>query len=381
MANYDKTNPYLASLTERYSLCRSGSKKNTYHLILDLKGSGIQYEVGDSIAIFPTYETEIVSRLIKRLGASGAEPIIDKQSGATYSLHDYLAKKANLGDVSRKLIGEIAKRQTNLQKKEQLEFLISEGQKEALKNFQATHEVWDTLEENFEVVFSPQELCQLLQPLLPRFYSIASSMASVGEEVHLTVAEVVYETNSQQRRGVCTHFLCNTAPLHERSIPIYIQSSHGFAPPSQGEAAAVMIGPGTGVAPFRAFMQEREAKGAEGKNWLFFGEWHRDHHFYYEMEWERHIQAGRLRVDTAFSRDQEHKVYVQHRMLENGAELFALMETGGHFYVCGDAQKMAKDVDAALHQIVEKHAVCSPQAAKDYIKQLKSAKRYLRDVY
>ncbi len=378
---YNKANPFLASLTERYSLCQSGSEKNVSHVILSLKGSNISYRVGDSVSVFAINDPEVVENTIKYLQATGAESVTCKHSGEVYTLRDYFTKKSNLADVPRKLIAEICQRQTNAEKKERLTYILSEGQKEALKEYQGAHEVWDALLENQEVLFSPQEFCHLLMPLLPRFYSIASSQESVGEEVHLTVAELVYETNGYTRRGVCTHYLCRLAPLHQHVIPIYVQASNEFTIPEDNAAAMIMVGPGTGVAPYRAFMQERLVRQASGANWLFFGEWHRDQQFLYGDYWQELVEAGKLRLDTAFSRDQEHKIYVQHRMLEHGSELFSWLEQGAYFYVCGDAHRMAKDVDAALHQIVQVHGKCDEASAKEYIKKLKAAKRYLRDVY
>jgi len=378
---YNKNHPFLASLTERYSLCKSGSEKNISHVVLSLKGSQIKYQVGDSISIFAVNDAEVVENTIGALRALGIEIVNDKHLEATYQLREFLTRKSNLTDVPRKLIVEMAQRQTNPEKKERLDYLLQEDRKETLKEYQASHEVWDALTDNEEVVFSPQELCHILLPLLPRFYSIASSMNEVGDEVHLTVAELVYETNGHVRRGVCTHYLCNLAPMHEHVIPVYIQPSNGFTLPEDDSASIIMVGPGTGVAPYRGFMQERLFRGATGKNWLFFGERYSHQQYLYEEYWNQLVSAGNLRVNTAFSRDQEHKIYVQHRMQEEGSNLFSWLENGAYFYVCGDAHRMAKDVDAALHQIVEIHGKCTPQAAKDYVKSLKASKRYLRDVY
>lgn len=378
---YHKSNPFFAKITQRYNLCSQGSDKDTYHVVLDVKGSEMSYKVGDSVAVFSVNDPSIVNLTLRTLHASGSEIIIDKHSGEEWRLDSYLTKQANLSDVPRKLISEFCQRQTNPQKKERLEFLFAEGQKEALKEYQASHEVWDALEENSEIIFSPQELCHLLMPLLPRFYSIASSRAAVGEEVHLTVSELKYETNGYQRHGVCTHYLCRLAPMNEKVVAIYLHPSQGFTVPSNPATPILMVGPGTGVAPFRAFLQERIAQGATGLNWLIFGERHRDFNFYYGDYFHELVQAGKLRLDTAFSRDQEHKIYVQHRMLENGEDVFALLERGGVFYVCGDAHRMAKDVDATLHHIVQKHGNLDEHAAKEYIKKLKAEKRYLRDVY
>lgn len=378
---YNKSNPFLASIAERYDLCAKGSDKNTCHVVLNIKDSGMTYRVGDSIAVFSINDQEVVDKTLIALGATGSEKIVDKHSSQEWILNDFFIKKANLAEVPRKLINEFYQKQTDPKKKERLFFLIGEGQKDALKAYQASHEIWDALEENREVVFTPQELCNLLMPLLPRFYSIASSMMAVGEQVHLTVSELKYETNGHQRHGVCTHFLCRLAPLREKIVPIYLQASHGFTLPADPSTPIIMVGPGTGVAPFRAFLQERMAQGATGLNWLIFGERHQAFNFYYEEYWQELIDAGKLRLHTAFSRDQEHKIYVQHRLLEHGADVFSLLEKGAVLYVCGDAHRMAKDVDAALHNIIQKYGELDEPSVKNYIKKLKAEKRYLRDVY
>lgn len=378
---YSKSNPFFARIKDRYNLCKEGSQKSTFHVVLDLEGSGMTYEVGDSIAIQPTNDPLVVEKILNLLYCTGGEMIRDKHTKEPVLLSDYLTKKVNLSEVPKKLIVELAKHQTNFQKKERLDFILSEGQKESLKEYQSSHELWDTLAENDEILLQPEELCHMLQPLLPRFYSIASSMKRVGNEVHLLIAELSYETNGHQRLGVCTNYLCRRAPMNVPIIPVYIQPSHGFTVPENGDAAIVMIGPGTGVAPYRAFMQERLIRQHQGINWLFFGEWHRKTEFFYENEWNEWMTSEKLRVDVAFSRDQEHKIYVQHKMLENGKELFELLENHAYLYVCGDAHRMAKDVDAALHLIAKVHGNLDDAGAKDYVKKLRANKRYLRDVY
>lgn len=378
---YNKSHPFLASITERYSLCKDGAEKSTAHVVLNLKGSGISYQVGDSIAVHPINDPELVQNTLDALNATGEETVQEKHTALPWTFREYLARKANLNEVSKKLIGEISQRQSDPQKKERLETLLQEGNREQLKAYQAAHEVWDALQENQESQFSPQEIVLILQPLLPRFYSIASSQLVVGDEVHLTVAELVYETNGHLRRGVCTHYLCRLAPLNETCVPIYIQPGNGFTLPEDLDAPIIMVGPGTGVAPFRAFVQERVAKNAKGLNWLFFGERHSGSTFFYEEFWQEMVKAGHLRLDTAFSRDQEHKIYVQHRLMEKGSEIFALLEQGAYFYVCGDAMRMAKDVDMALHRIISDYGHLDETVAKEYVKRLKKEKRYLRDVY
>lgn len=378
---YNKSNPFLARIKERYNLCKEGSQKSTFHVVLDLEGSGITYEVGDSIAVLPDNDPDIVQKIITLLHAEGNEIITDKRTQALISLKEFLLLKANLAEVPKKLIVESVSRQTDKQKKEHLEFLLGEGQKEALKEYQAAHEAWDFLAENEETHFTPEEFCHLLQPMLPRFYSIASSMSKVGNEVHLLIAELNYVTNGYPRVGICTHYLCRRAPFDSSVIPVYIQPGNGFTIPPDNDAPMIMIGPGTGVAPYLAFMYEREARKATGRHWLFFGEWHRATEFFYEKDWEAFVAAGKLRLDTAFSRDQEHKIYVQHKMMEHGKEFFQWLEEGAYVYVCGDAHRMAKDVDAMLHAIIKEHGKMDDAQVKDYMKNLRSQKRYLRDVY
>ncbi len=377
---YSKTHPFLATVKERYPLSHHGSKKNTQHVVLGIKHSGLTYEVGDSVGVLPVNDPFEVEKTLNALKAKGDEIVHDKQTQKPISLREFLYKKGNLADVSRKLLLEIAQRQMNPAKKEYLESLFVEENKEQLKAYIASHELWDLLEENQEAVFAPEEIAQLLMPLLPRLYSISSSMLAVGEEIHLTVDLLSFYTNGHLRRGVCTHYLCNLAPMHEPVVPIYIQPHHGFTLPQNPDIPIIMVGPGTGVAPFRAFMQERLAKGAKGKNWLFFGEWNRAFDYFYHDFWEG-VDKSILKIDLAFSRDQEHKIYVQHCMKEKASELYRWIQEGAILYVCGDAHHMAKDVDACLHDIIREQGSLSEQDTKNVIKQLKSEKRYLRDVY
>lgn len=376
---YTRTNPFLASIKERYSLCKPGAKKKVYHFALDLKGSGISYQVGDTLGIYPQNDHAVVAHTLKAMQAEGSESVLDR-TGVPFLLKDYLATKANLIEISRKLFHTVSQRQTHPEKMQRLALLQLEENKQALKAYLEERYVWDFLLENAEVTFAPQELVSLLMPLLPRLYSISSSSQVVGEEVHLTVALVEFHSNGHLRHGVCTYFLCEDAPLHSPVIPIYVQPHHGFTLPDPS-LPIIMVGPGTGVAPFRAFMQERDMQCASGKNWLFFGEWHREGHFFYEEFWQKLFTKGKLRLDVAFSRDQEHKVYVQHRMHEKGKELFQWLEEGAYFYVCGDAKRMAKDVEVALLEIIQNQGGMSKDASEQYLKRLRQEKRYLRDVY
>lgn len=381
MTIYSKTNPYIATLKERYSLCKPGSQKHTFHAVLDLQGSGITYNVGDSVAVFAEHDPELVKRTLHAMHCVGGELITEKHTGKSLQLKDFLRTKGNITEVSKKLIRELATRQFDPWKKERLNYILAESNKDAWKEYQAHHELYEVLEENPEVQFEYQELCHFLMPLLPRFYSIASSMKEVGEEVHLTISDLKYLSNGRMRYGVCTHYLCDLAPMHKQVIPIYVQPHHGFTIPPSLDASLIMIGPGTGVAPFRAFMQDRMADKAAGKNWLFFGECNQAFDYFYQDYWESLESKGILKVTTAFSRDQEHKIYVQHRMMEHAEEFFQWLQDGAYVFVCGDMHRMAKDVDAALHKIIQEQGKTDENGAKAYVKKLKTEKRYLRDVY
>lgn len=378
---YSRTNPFVTSIKDRYCLCQADSQKNTQHVVLDLRGSGITYTVGDSIGIYPQNDPTVVEKTLQAMRASGDEVVLDKHTNHPWKLQDFLTKKANIATVSRKLLSEIHRKQSHPPKKQFLDELHHESQKEFLKEHLEARHLWDILLEHGEVLFPPQELCNLLMPLLPRLYSISSSQKAVGDEVHLTVALLEYQSNDQYRRGVCTHYLCELAPVGSPIIPVYIHPHNGFTVPENGDAPIIMIGPGTGVAPFRAFMQERILTGAHGSNWLFFGERNRASNFFYESYWNELVEQDKLRIDLAFSRDQDYKVYVQHRMLEHGKEFFRWLESGAFVYVCGDAHRMAKDVEIALLQIIQEHGRLDEMASKHYLKKLRAEKRYVRDVY
>ncbi len=340
------------------------------------------YEVGDNVGIFPQHDPDLVAKTLKALRIRGNEQVYSKTSGQWMSLTEFLTSKGNITTVSPKLFREVYLRHSDQDKKQQLSSFLEEAHSDALRNYLNQYEVWDFLAAHSEVHFKPQELVDLLMPLLPRFYSISSSQKYVGEEIHLTVTPLEYELNGHQRRGVCTHYLCHLVDLQDPVVPIFIQPSHGFHLPEDLEASLIMIGPGTGVAPFRAFLQERLLHyQSNAKHWLFFGEWNRAYHFFYEEEWAYFGTKGHLRLDLAFSRDQDYKIYVQHKMQEWGKELYHWLEEGAYLYVCGDARRMAKDVEAVLHMIIQEQGSKDILAAKEYLKHLRQQKRYLRDVY
>lgn len=377
---YNKNSPFFAKIKERFSLCHPDSDKLTQHLILDLSNSGISYEVGDSVAIFPQNDKEAVDSILRSLSFSGDE-VIQLKSGGEITLRHFLTYKANISEGTRRLIQLLSAEQKDIQKKNELEHLLKAENRHLLKDFLETFPVLKLLELQGKVLLEKEGFSETLLPLLPRFYSIASSPKKTPVELHLTVAFVEYFNQVGLRRGVCTNYLCHLADVKDTLVPLYIQPHRGFTLPKDSSLPIIMVGPGTGVAPFRAFLEEREEMGASGKNWLFFGERTRDKEFLYRDFWGRLEKAGKLRLDLAFSRDQPHKIYVQHRMRERAKDLFGWLQEGAYFFVCGDMTRMAKDVDQTLFHIVKQEGNMSDEEALSYIKSLKKQGRYLRDVY
>jgi len=380
-SQYNKNNPFLAKLTENRLLNKEGSIKDTRHFVVDISGSDLSYESGDSLGVYPTNHPESVSELLKVLGADGSEQVTLPKEDQAISLREALSSRLSLASPTKKFLAALLDKLNDPAERETLEKLLEPANKDELADYLAKREFIDILEEYPSVSFSPEEFVSQLRKLVPRLYSIASSPAKHPKEIHLTVAVVRYTTNERQRYGVCSTFLAERVALDEASVPVFVTHSH-FGLPEDESTDVIMVGPGTGIAPFRAFLQEREVKGSKGRNWLFFGDQHAASDFLYQEEFEAYEAEGLLnRFDTAWSRDQENKIYVQDRMLEKGAELWSWLQGGAHFYVCGDAKRMAKDVDAALHQIAMDHGGLGEAEAKDYFKLLKKEKRYQRDVY
>lgn len=382
-AAYTKDRPFPAKLTENRLLNKPGSAKETRHFVVDLRGSGLHYKAGDSLGIFPSNRREEVDELIQRLGATGSEPVspASLRLAEPITLRDALTDRLALAKPTRKIIETLAAKATGAEDQAKLAGLLTPQSKDILAGFLEQREFVDLLAEFPSARLTAQEFVDHLRKLMPRLYSIASSGRVFPSDVHLTIAIVRYETNHRQRGGVCSTFLADRAQVGATPVPVFIADSH-FGPPQDGTKDCIMVGPGTGIAPFRAFVQDRVATGATGRNWLFFGDQKRGTDFLYEDEWQHYLAKGQLtRLDTAFSRDQLLKVYVQDRMRENAAELWAWIKGGAHFYVCGDAKRMAKDVDTALHDIVRDKGGLSPEQAIDYVKQMKKERRYQRDVY
>ena len=375
-ALYSRKNPFPAKLKTNRKLTAEGSAKDTRHFEIDLSGSGLAYEVGDSLGVFPTNNPALVQEILSVLGFSGEEQVPDP-NGNSVSIREALSSHYVITQKDKKLLAAIAEKDPSAA--HFVPMTTPEGKAE-LDAYLWGREVIDPLLAHPAAKFTPEEFVKCLRKLQPRLYSIASSQKAHNSEVHLTVAAVRYESNGRPREGVCSTFLADRADT--APVPVFVHTAKHFRVPEDLSTPVIMVGPGTGIAPFMAFLQERKVSGATGKNWLFFGDQKAATDFLYREELEAWQKEGVLhKLSTAFSRDQSEKIYVQHRMLEAAEELYAWLEQGGYFYICGDASRMAKDVDAALHQVVEKASGKSPEEAAAYIEELKKSKRYRKDVY
>jgi sulfite reductase (NADPH) flavoprotein alpha-component len=371
-----RSNPYLARLLDNHRLNTARSAKETRHLAIQLNGSGLTYEVGDALGVMPMNCPALVDEIIRTLGCDGDEAVCDL-SGEGISLRHALLHRFEITKPTFSFLSAVAERSGD----SQLRDLLEPSRKTDLDNFLHGREVIDFLLAFPAAKLTSGEFIGLLRALTPRLYSIASSLKAHPGEVHLCVGTVRYQSHGRARKGVCSTFLADRVEA-DTAVPVFVQPARAFRLPADGSKPIIMIGPGTGVAPFRAFLEERRAVGATGRNWLFFGEQCRASDFFYQEELESMSgQKSLTRLDTAFSRDQPEKVYVQHRMLEHARDLWAWLEEGAHVYVCGDAKRMAKDVDAALHEIIRTAGGQSTEQAAAYVREMKTAKRYQRDVY
>jgi sulfite reductase (NADPH) flavoprotein alpha-component len=378
-AAYSFKNPYPARLTANLKLTGSGSEKDTRHLEIALGDSGLTYLAGDALGVLPTNCPALVAELLAALHATGDEPVPGRD-GAPKPLRDALFADYAITFADRKFIEAVAARGAG-----ELQALLAPERADDLRTYlqgkNEAHDYVEILTAFPGVTFTPEEFVKLLGKLKPRLYSIASSLKAHPGEVHLTVAVVRYTIRGRARRGVCSTFLADRwSGATAAGVWVQNQQKH-FGLPASGDTPIIMVGPGTGVAPFRAYLEERRALGARGRNWLFFGEQRRASDFLYERQFTPWVQDGFLRLDTAFSRDQAQKVYVQHRLAEHAADVWAWLEEGAEFFVCGDKERMAGDVHAELLRIVEKHGGKTPEQAAEYVEELKKTKRYKRDVY
>lgn len=380
-APYDKNHPFPACLVDRRRLSSAASQKDTQHFSVSLAGSGLTYKCGDSLGVFATNNPAAVSALLQAAGFTGDELVTIPKDTAPLALRQALASRLALNGPTYKFAQLLHDRATDPAEQARLAAAITEVDPEKKKAWMEQREFVDLFLEHPSARPSAQEVIELMRKLMPRLYSISSAPSKYPQEIHLTVAVVRYETNGRSREGVCSSYLADRARMHEADLPVFVADSH-FGLPADDNVPVIMVGPGTGIAPFRSFVMDRATRGAKGRNWLFFGDQRKDHDFLYADEWSAHLASGVLtRLDTAFSRDQAAKVYVQDRMREAAAELWQWLQQGAYFYVCGDAKRMAKDVDAALHAIVSEQGGLTPEAAVDWVKQFKKDGRYQRDVY
>lgn len=372
---YSRKNPFPSELNERVSLNGAGSAKETIHLEFDLEGSGLEYQAGDALAVIPHNAEDVVDDIIKSTNLDPEAPVLIKEQD--YTLKGALTSQLDITAISLPVL----KRYNEIAKDAKLAEMLDPANKAKLQSYLYGREIIDVLHDFPAKEITADALVGIMRKLPPRLYSIASSPKAHPGEVHLTVGVVRYDAHGKKRKGVCSTYLADRIEEGGKA-DIFVTKNKHFKVPANPEAPMIMIGPGTGIAPFRAFVEERKATNAKGKNWLIFGDQHYLTDFLYQTEWQDYLEDGVLtKLDVAFSRDQKEKVYVQDRMRENAKELYAWLQEGASFYVCGDASRMATDVDVALHDIIEKEGGMSTEDAASFVKQLKTDKRYLRDVY
>ncbi|MES2475384.1 MAG: assimilatory sulfite reductase (NADPH) flavoprotein subunit [Verrucomicrobiota bacterium] len=373
---YGKKNPFPAETLENLILNGEGSSKETIHVEFSLAGSGLSYEPGDALAVVPVNAPDVVKAMLQAAKLTGTEEIEVKNVGRKL-LADALREDFDITALSRAVLTKLAEAADSAT----LRALLAEDAKDQLKEYNYGREIVDAVADFAPHGLPADALAGIFRKLPPRLYSIASSPLAHENEVHLTVAAVRYDSNGRSRKGVCSTYLADLVKTGD-SVPMFIQPNKNFRLPADGSTPVIMVGPGTGVAPFRSFVEHRAALGSSGKNWLFFGDQHYTYDFLYQLEWQDFLKDGVLtRLDVAFSRDQPEKVYVQDRMIAQAKELYQWLEEGAHFYVCGDANRMAHDVHEALISVVENQAGITREAAEAYVEDLKKTKRYQRDVY
>lgn len=374
---YSRVNPFEAEVLENLNLNGRGSDLETHHLELSLEGSGLQFEPGDSLGIFPKNHPVLVDALIDEMGWNSDELVSVDKKGTQKPLREALRSNFEITVLTRPLLEQAAAFSSGSGLRE----LLAPGHEEKLKEYVKGRDLLDLIRDHSPWKVSAALFVSILRKMPARLYSIASSQQANPGEVHLTMRTVRYEAHGRERYGVCS-VQCAERLQPGDTLPVYVQHNPNFKLPSDSDAPIIMIGPGTGVAPFRSFLEEREEIGAEGKSWLFFGDRHFLTDFLYQTDWQRWLKEGILtKLDIAFSRDTAEKIYVQHRMLEKSRELFEWLEEGAYVYVCGDESKMARDVHDTLISIIKQEGGMSEEAAGNYLANLQQQKRYQRDVY
>lgn len=373
---FDKKNPFPAEVIENQLLSGSRSAKETYHIELSLEGSGFDYQPGDVLGVIPRNSEEVVEAFINAAGLDGNAEIKHHVIGEM-TLVSALTTELDITGLSRK----VAASWQQISGSKELADLLAPEAKEKFKEWSFGRQIIDLLELYPAKGLEAQQLVDILRKLPVRLYSIASSFKVHPGEVHLTVAAVRYNAHEKDRKGVASTFLADDAPKGAK-VSVYTHHNKNFRLPESDETPIIMVGPGTGIAPFRAFVEQRSSAQAPGESWLFFGDQHYNEDFLYQLEWQEYLKNGGLsRMDVAFSRDQPEKVYVQHKLAEQAKDIWQWLEKGAHFYVCGDATYMAKDVHQTLLEIVASQGAMSHEDAESYVAKLKKDKRYQRDVY
>lgn len=373
---FGKKNPFEAELLEKVLLNGEGSAKETWHYELSLENSGLTYEPGDALAVIPLNAPDMIEGLLKAAKLSGTEEVEVKGVGKKL-LADALREDFEITVLSKAVLKKL---QAVIQS-DGLAALLADDAKDELRNYLWGRWTADALAEFAPDGIAADALVGALRKLPPRLYSIASSPLAHPDEVHLTVASVRYEGHGTAKKGVASTYLADLVDIGQ-PVKVYTHSNKNFRLPASDDTPIIMVGPGTGVAPFRAFVEHRAEIGSKGDSWMIFGDQHFTYDFLYQLEWQDYLKSGALtRLDVAFSRDQPEKVYVQHRIQENAHEIYQWLEKGAHFYVCGDASRMAADVHEALIEAVETGSGKSRAEAESYVEALKKSKRYQRDVY
>ncbi|MCP1489986.1 sulfite reductase (NADPH) flavoprotein alpha-component [Peribacillus frigoritolerans] len=375
--SYSRTNPFKAEVLENINLNGRGSNKETHHLELSLEGSGLTFEPGDSLGIYPKNDSDLVDMLIMELDWDPEETVKVNKQGELRQLRESLISDFEITVLTKSLIEQAAQLSGN----EDLKELLKPGNEERLKEYREGRDLLDFVRDFGSWGESAQEFVSILRKMPARLYSIASSLSAYPDEVHLTIGAVRYESHGRERKGVCS-ILCADRLQPGDLLPIYIQHNQNFKQPKNPDTPIIMVGPGTGIAPFRSFIQDREESEAKGKTWLFFGDQHFVTDFLYQTEWQKWLKTGVLtKMDVAFSRDTDEKVYVQDRMREQSGELYEWLQKGAAVYICGDEKNMAHDVHNTLIEIIEKEGNMSHADAQAYLEDMQQNKRYQRDVY
>lgn len=376
-AIYSRTNPFRATVLKNVNLNGAGSQKETRHLELSLKDSGLSYIPGDALGVVPENKPELVDSILNEMKWEAEIPVTINKQGETLPLKEALTNYFEITLLNKKIIKQAAELTDN----EEIKKLVSEENADQVKEYIYGRDLLDLLSDFGPWNASAEEIVSLLRKMPPRLYSIASSLSAHPDEVHLTIGAVRYHAHGRDRDGVASVQVAERLQEGD-TVPVFVQPNKHFHLPESPETDIIMVGPGTGIAPFRSFIEERAIIKGTGRTWLFFGDQHAASDFLYQDELEQYQKDGVLtKLDTAFSRDTEKKVYVQHKMDENSKELFEWLSNGAYFYVCGDKERMAKDVHNELINLIEKEGNMSHEAAEEYLNDLKKQGRYLRDVY